>query len=176
MLNGSGKDATFTELVCDGGAGEAVPKRYLTLDDIDRLDGDGFEAFCCLLWSKQGYQATVTPKRDGDGGIDIVALKGRDGDLLQCKSSKTAEVGWDAIKEVTAGAARCQARFRGTRFRRLAVTNQRFTAGAREQASADQVELTVRSPLEEMLGAHPITNHELDGALQELTFAAEVSA
>jgi hypothetical protein len=63
-----------------------------------------------------------------------------------------------------------------TRFRRLAVTNQRFTAGAREQASADQVELTVRSRLEEMLGAHPITNHELDGALQELTFAAEVAA
>lgn len=174
MLNGSGKDATFTELVGDSGAGEAVPKRYLTMDDVDRLDGEGFEAFCCLLWTKQGYQATVTPKRGGDGGVDIVALMGRDGELLQCKSSKSAEVGWDAVKEVTAGAARYQARFRGTRFRRLAVTNQRFTAGAQEQAGANQVELIVRSRLEELLGTHPITNHEFDGALQELTLLSEL--
>jgi hypothetical protein len=40
------------------------------MDDVDRMDGDGFEAFCCLLWSKQGFQANVTPKRGGDGGID----------------------------------------------------------------------------------------------------------
>jgi SNF2 family DNA or RNA helicase len=176
MLNGSGKDATFTELVGDGGGGEALPKRYLTMDDVDRLDGDGFEAFCCLLWSRRGFQASVTPKRGGDGGVDIVALMGREGELLQCKSSKTAEVGWDAIKEVTAGAARYQARFKGTRFRRVAVTNQRFTTGAREQALANQVELIVRPQLEELLGANPITNHELEGALLELVMTVELVA
>jgi HJR/Mrr/RecB family endonuclease len=165
MLNGSGKDASFSELVGDGGGGEAVPKRFLTMDDVDRMDGDGFEVFCCLLWGKQGFQATVTPKRGGDGGIDVVALKGRDGELLQCKSSKSADIGWDAIKEVTAGAARYQARFMGTRLRRVAVTNQRFTSGAQEQAAANQVELVVRPRLEELLGAHPITNHEFDSAL-----------
>ena len=131
--------------------------------------------FCSLLWTKQGFQATVTPKRGGDGGIDIVALKGREGELLQCKSSKSAEVGWDAIKEVTAGAARYQARFQGTRFRRLAVTNQGFTTGAREQAIANRVELVVRSQLEEMLGEHPITNHELDEAFREPALLAEPS-
>lgn len=176
MLNGSGKDATFSELVGEGGVGEALPKRYLTMDDVDRMDGESFEVFCCLLWGKMGFQATVTPKRGGDGGIDVVALNGRDGALLQCKSSKSAEVGWDAIKEVTAGAAKYQARFRGTRFRRLAVTNQRFTAGAQEQATANQVELVVRSSLEEMLGAYPVTNHEFDTALQEQTLVAEVVA
>lgn len=165
MLNGSGKDASFSELVGDGSEGEALPKRFLTMDDVDRMDGDGFEVFCCLLWGKQGFQATVTPKRGGDGGIDVVALKGRDGELLQCKSSKSADIGWDAIKEVTAGAARYQAQFMGTRLRRVAVTNQRFTTGAQEQAAANQVELVVRSRLEELLGAHPITNHELDSAL-----------
>ncbi|MEO3711488.1 SNF2-related protein [Roseateles flavus] len=176
MLNGSGGDATFSELVGGGGTGEALPKRYLTMDDVDRMDGDGFEVFCCLLWSKQGFQATVTPKRGGDGGIDVVALKDREGELLQCKSSKSADIGWDAIKEVTAGAARYQARFRGTRFRKVAVTNQRFTAGAREQASANQVELVVRSLIEELLGAHPITNHEFDGALQELVLSPNLVA
>lgn len=174
MLNGSGKDASFTELVGDSGSGEAVPRRYLTMDDVDRMDGDGFEVFCCLLWGKQGFQATVTLKRGGDGGIDVVALRGRDGELLQCKSSKSADIGWDAIKEVTAGAAKYQARFMGTRFRRVAVTNQCFTASAKEQAAVNQVELVVRSRLEELMGAHPITNHEFDAALVQML--CEVSA
>lgn len=168
MLNGAGKDASFKDLVGEGGAGEAIPKRYLTMDDVDRMDGDAFEAFCSLLWNKQGFQATVTPKRGGDGGIDVVALKGREGQLLQCKSSKSAEVGWDAIKEVTAGAARYQARFRGTKFRRLAVTNQGFTRSAVAQAEANQVELVTRSRLEELIGAHPVCNHEFDDVLQDL--------
>lgn len=174
MLNGSGKDASFRELVGDGGVGEAVPKRFLTMDDVDRMDGDSFEALCCLLWAKQGFDATVTPKRGGDGGIDVVALKGTEGDLLQCKSSKAAEVGWDAVKEVVAGAARYQARFKGTRFRRLAVTNQHFNRGAIEQAEANRVSLVTRPRLEELLGAHPVSNHEFDEALQSVVeFAVE---
>lgn len=55
----------------------------------------------------------------------------------------------------------------GTRLRRVAVTNQRFTPGAQEQAAVNQVELVVRSRLEELMGAHPITNHEFDSALVE---------
>nr|WP_246880952.1 restriction endonuclease [Chromobacterium violaceum] len=96
-------------------------------------------------------------------------MKGREGELLQCKSSKSAEVGWDAVKEVTAGAARYQARFRGTKFRRLAVTNQGFTRAAVMQAEANQVELVTRSRLEEIMGAYPVSNHEFDEALLDLT-------
>ena len=174
MLNGSGKDASFKELVGDGTAGEALPERRLTMDEVDRMDGDGFEVFCTLLWQKQGFQATVTPKRGGDGGIDIVALKERNGELIQCKSSKSAELGWDAVKEVVAGAARYQVRFRGTRFRRIAVTNQRFTPGAREQAAVNQVELVVRERLAELLNLHPITNYEFDDALQDAATMVEL--
>lgn len=162
MLNGSGRDAKFTELVGTGKQGEALPKRFLTLDDVDRMDGTSFEIFCCVLWRKRGFLSSITPKRGGDGGIDVVALQGRDGELLQCKSSKSAEVGWDAIKEVTAGAARYQSRFSGTRFKRVAVTNQSFTSGAITQAEANQVHLVTRKHLEDMLGVHPITNHEFE--------------
>lgn len=168
MLNGAGKDVSFSELVEGAGdVGASLPKRYLTMDDVDRMDGNGFEVFCCLMWKKQGYMATVTPKRGGDGGIDIVALKGREGHLLQCKSSRSATLGWDAIKEATAGAAIYQAQFSGTRFRRLAVTNQHFTHGAVEQAEANHVELIVREQLEELLGQYPTSNYEFDEALQE---------
>ena len=168
MLNGAGKDASFSELVGDARAGESLPKRYLTMDDVDRMDGDAFEAFCCLLWRRLGFNAMVTPKRRGDGGIDIVAVKGREGEFLQCKSSKAAKLDWDAVKEVVAGAARYQARFQGTRFRKVAVTNQTFTRGALEQAEANQVALVMRPRLEELLGAHPITNYEFDDVLQNV--------
>lgn len=167
MLNGTGGDATFTELVGDGEPGETIPKRYLTMDDVDRMDGLGFEVFCCLLWGKKGFQSTLTPKHGGDGGIDVVALSGREGELLQCKSSIRSAVGWDAIKEVTAGAALYQKRFAKTRFRRVAVTNQEFTSGAITQAEANRVELVTRQRLAEELGTHPISNYEFDEALQE---------
>lgn len=171
MLNGSGSDATFSELVGQGADGVDVPRRFLTLDDVDRLDGFGFEAFCCLLWEKQGFQASVTKKRGGDGGIDVIAIKGPRGELLQCKCSINSKIGWDAIKEAAAGATKYQAKFPGTRFSKIAVTNQHFTSGALEQATANQVHLVTRSGLEELLGIHPMTNHEFSEALIEWTDA-----
>jgi SNF2 family DNA or RNA helicase/Holliday junction resolvase len=165
MLNGSGGDAGLSEFLGADAIGEAVPKRFLTMDDVDRMDGDGFEVFCALLWGKQGFQAMVTPKRGGDGGVDVLALRGKEGLLLQCKSSKSATLGWDAIKEVTAGAAKYQAQYAGTRFLRLAVTNQTFNERAASQALANHVELMTRTELEDLLGQFPVTNHEYDAAL-----------
>jgi HJR/Mrr/RecB family endonuclease len=162
MLNGTGRDVSFVDLVGDGGDGASVAKRYLTIDDVDRMDGFRFEVLCKVLWSKAGYVAQLTPKRGGDGGIDVVAFKGRNGELLQCKSSANHEVGWDAIKEVTTGAARYQTQFAGTKFRKLAVTNQRFTSGAKVHAEANKVTLVERTQLEEMLSRHPVNNHEFD--------------
>jgi HJR/Mrr/RecB family endonuclease len=101
---------------------------------------------------------------------------GRTGELLQCKSSKTADVGWDAIKEVTAGAAKYQARFAGTKLRKVAVTNQRFNSGAVLQAEANHVELVTRAQLEEYLGKHLVTNHEFDEALMDWSSATQESA
>lgn len=165
MLNGSGGDVTFDDLAGGQGGGAEVPAKFLTLDDVDRLDGWSFEVFCSVLWYKQGYLASPTAKAGGDGGIDVVALKGRDGELLQCKSSIKADIGWDAIKEVTAGAARYQTRYTGTRMTKVAVTNQRFTSGALIQAEANQVRLVMRGDLENLLGAYPTTDHELTAAL-----------
>ncbi|RYH20763.1 MAG: restriction endonuclease, partial [Alcaligenaceae bacterium] len=162
MLNGAGRDLSFTELVRSSETGASLEKRYLSMDDVDRMDGFGFEVLCQMLWTRAGFTAQLTPKRKGDGGIDVVALRGREGELLQCKSSVKQEVGWDAIKEVTTGAARYQAQFAGTKFRRIAVTNQRFTKGAREHAEANRVSLVERKELEDLLGRFPLHNHEFD--------------
>jgi hypothetical protein len=172
MLNGVGRDVSFTELVSGGAAGASIPKRFLTMVDVDRLDGFRFEVLCKMLWSKAGHVARLTPKRGGDGGIDVVALKGREGELLQCKCSINPEVGWDAIKEVTTGAARYQAQFARTKFRRLAVTNQRFTRGAREHAVANKVTLVERTQFEEMLSRYPVHNHEFEDELGDASMVA----
>jgi HJR/Mrr/RecB family endonuclease len=175
MLNGTGNDVTFSELMSEGVAGAKLERRLLTMDDVDRLDGFSFEVLCKLLWSKAGYLSQVTPKRGGDGGIDVLAVKGREGELLQCKSSGGNDVGWDAVKEVTAGAAKYQARFPGVLFRRLAVTNQRFNLGARDQAAANRVTLVERDRLELLLRTHPVSNYEFDGELFEASPLLEAS-
>ncbi|BAP87808.1 SNF2-like protein [Burkholderiales bacterium GJ-E10] len=161
MLNGSGSDISKSELFAAEDGAEPQ-RRFLTMDDVDRMDGTRFEIFCRFLWEREGYLASITKKRGGDGGIDIVALKGRNGELLQCKSSLSDGLGWDAIKEVTAGSARYQAQHPGTLFRRIAVTNQTFTKGARSQAEANSVFLVERNRLEELLGKYPVDNFEFD--------------
>ncbi|MDP1947380.1 MAG: SNF2-related protein [Nitrospirota bacterium] len=168
MLDGTGAaDISIKDLVGDGKLGEAemLKERALTMDDVDRMDGLSFEFFCKLLWEKRGFVSSVTPKKGGDGGIDVVAQLGRDGQLLQCKTSIHSEIGWDAIKEVVAGAVRYQTRFFGTRFSKVAVTNQRFTSGAREQAEANRVNLVERDELASLLQKYSVTNYDLDEEL-----------
>ena len=162
MLNGVGADIGIGELVGDGTHGQTLQKRVLTMDDVDRMDGYSFEVFCKLLWEKRGFISNVTSKRGGDGGIDVIAQLGMEGQLLQCKTSLHSEIGWDAIKEVVAGAALYQARFSGTRFSKVAVTNQRFTSGAREQAEANRVNLIQREELSDMLKKYQVINLDLD--------------
>lgn len=174
MLNGTGKDASLNELVGSGGECAELPRKILTIDDVDRLDGFGFEVLVSMLWAKQGFQAFVTPKKGGDGGIDVVALKGKVGELIQCKSSAKADVGWDAVKEVFAGAAKYRAMYAGTKLGNVAVTNQYFTSGAVSQASANRVRLVQRAEIEEMLGKYPISNIEFDGEVLE--WAPQVSS
>jgi HJR/Mrr/RecB family endonuclease len=143
------------------------------MEDVDRLDGTSFEFFCRLLWEKRGYVASVTTKMRGDGGIDVIALQGKEGELLQCKSSANAEIGWDAVKEVAAGAARYQNTYSGTRFRRICVTNRRFNTGAHDQAGANRVQLIERDGLERLLAQYPLTVEELDDELMsKLSFSS----
>jgi SNF2 family DNA or RNA helicase len=166
MLNGSGTDATFAELM-DGEKGKELPVEYFTMDHIDRMDGFSFEVLCEMLWTKLGYLAAVTPKKGGDGGIDVVALRGSSGELLQCKSSINGPLGWDAVKEVAGGAAGYELRFANTTFEKVAVTNKHFNANAHAKARESHVRLVERDELARILGAHPITNRAFDSRLIE---------
>jgi SNF2 family DNA or RNA helicase len=162
MLNGSAVDVGFTEFMASTGPSTETAPRILNIADIDQLDGNSFETFSALLFSKMGYIAQVTEKGQGDGGIDLIAINSGIGMLVQCKSSQSASIGWDAIKEVVGGAMRYQSKMPSVKFKKVAITNQRFNATATGQADVNHVELIDRSQIEKMLQQFRITDFELD--------------
>lgn len=170
MLNGTGelRPSDFGDLGAPDG-GNAFGEEFITPDDLGALDADAFEAFCALLWSKMGYRKTRRTPKSGDGGVDVVAISGKVGVLIQCKSSSVEgkELGWEAVKDVVAGAAGYAARFPGVRFSLVAVTNRRFNGTARAQAALNHVELIDFDGLVERLREKPVKRGELASHLFE---------
>jgi len=164
MLNGVGdvSPADFGDLEAPDG-GNAFGDELIEPDAIASLDPDSFEAFCAVLWSKQGFSKTIRTSRVGDGGVDVVAIRGKEGVLIQCKSSSIdgRELGWEAVKDVSAGAAAYSAQFPGVRFSKVAVTNCAFNSTARQQANLQHVALVEARDLEVLLGQYPIRRGEL---------------
>lgn len=159
MLNGVG-DLTgndFSDLEAPGG--EAVLDNSLvTVSDIFAMAPVTFESFCAILWSKQGYKTYLTPAT-GDGGVDVVGINGGFGILIQCKTSSISsqQLGWDAVKEVVAGAAAYEAKHAGVGFKKVAVTNQFFNGSAQKQAHLNGVDLIDCEGLTKMLVEYPVT-------------------
>jgi superfamily II DNA or RNA helicase len=164
MLNGTGdlRPSDFGDLGAPDG-GNAFGDEFITSDDLGALDGDAFEAFCALLWSKMGFRNTRRTPNSGDGGVDVVAISGKKGVLIQCKSSSVEgqQLGWEAVKDVVAGAAAYAARFPGVSFSLVAVTNRRFNGTARAQAAVNHVELIDFEGLAQRLREKPVKRGEL---------------
>lgn len=164
MLNGAGDvtPADFGDLGAPGG-GSAFGDETITRWDLEDLDPDAFEAFCAILWSKLGYARTIRTPQSGDGGIDVVAISGKTGVLIQCKSSSVdgRELGWEAVKDVVAGSAAYRERYPGVRFSLAAVTNRRFNGTARGQAGINGVELIDGDGLAGRMMEKPIRRSEL---------------
>jgi HJR/Mrr/RecB family endonuclease len=83
--------------------GKDIDER-VTLEMALRMGWQHFECLVGALWSKQGYDCYRTPGTN-DNGVDIVALSGRKGQLVQAKTSGTdgAMLGWEAVKDVVTG-------------------------------------------------------------------------
>jgi hypothetical protein len=93
----------------------------------------------------------------------------REGVLIQCKSSTVneAELGWEAVKDVVAGAAAYSARHPEVTFSLIAATNKRFNGTARLQAAFNNVALYEGDELASMLSQTPVTRNELSQYLFE---------
>lgn len=165
MLNGAGdvSPSDFADIQAPGG-GSPFSEEPFEPSDVGSLSPEAFEAFCALLWSKQGYSRTIKTPKTGDGGVDIVAIEGRRGALIQCKSSgvEGKELGWEAVKDVVAGSAAYSARYPGVEFKLIAATNRRFNHAAKQQAALLNVEVIEADDLAGLLGKHPTKRGELD--------------
>ena len=104
MLNGSGdlRQAEFDVSEVAPPDVEIREAELLTMDDVCRMSPIYFEAFSAVLWVHRGFPIVSLTPTTGDMGVDVVAIRSDDGDLLQCKttSQEGARLGWEAIKDV----------------------------------------------------------------------------
>jgi hypothetical protein len=165
MLDGVGSDIPSGTLMPDSGPGgiKVDADKLVDINRVDTLDGATFEVFCQLLFGAYPNKAYITQKQRGDGGIDIVVI-GIDGKGMigQCKHSTQDELGWDAVKEVTAGSPAYQARHPGVIFQKAAITNKKFNATAIQQANTLGVKLIGRAELIELLNKVQLKQLTLD--------------
>jgi SNF2 family DNA or RNA helicase len=161
MLNGSG-DLTPQDFdPRDIAPPDAVSSLHepLTVEHVLRMDARHFEGFVAALWQKKGFQWVQRTPDSGDDGVDVVAITGRTGELVQCKSSTVAgeSVDWDAVKEVVAGEAAYKARHPDVAFAKACATNQFFKEHAVRHAALNNVALYDQRDLTQLLQETPIT-------------------
>lgn len=162
ILDGVGSDISISELMPQAGPASSNT-RHITIDDVDRLDGNSFEVFCRLLYSKNAVKAEITKKSRGDGGVDLVVFNDNDtGMLCQCKHTSNHEIGWDAVKEIAAGSPAYMARYPSYRFQKAAITNKFFNQTAIEQSIHLSINLIDRNSLIVMLEKERIPLIKLD--------------
>ena len=169
MLNGAG-DVQPNEFDIGGvsppGAQSVAPK-CLALEDVLRMLPRHFEAYTAVLWNRQGYaHVTLTPGT-GDGGVDVVAIQGSEGELVQCKtaSAEGRQLGWEAIKDVVTGEAGYKRLYPNVTFRKVCVTTQYFNAGAHEHARHNNVQLIDQAALRKLMAEHEIALTEVESLL-----------
>ena len=169
ILDGVGSDISISDLMpASGPAGSDNAVKCVTIDDVDRLDGNSFEVFCRLLLSRDAIRAEVTKKARGDGGVDLVVFKEDGlGFLCQCKHTGSEEIGWDAVKEISAGSPAYQSRYPMVRFQKLAITNKYFNQTAKEQSIILSIKLMERDDLVDALKKHAIPRALLDQEILE---------
>jgi Holliday junction resolvase len=169
MLNGAGDvspgDFNIADVVPPGDA-DGIDER-VTLDMALRMEWRYFEGLASVLWAKQGYSISYCTAGSNDNGVDVVAIEGDRGVLIQTKSSGIdgTKLGWDTVKDVVAGEAFYRRKHPGIKFERVGLTNQFWNGQAQEQAGLNNVELVDQMGLELLLNTHSVTMSEVERAL-----------
>ena len=168
MLNGTG-DVGPGEFAIEDvvpNSDDGVFSAAIALNDALRMDWDYFECLIAAMWQKQNYK-TVYRTPQHDDGVDVVAISGSAGVLIQCKTSSLdeASLGWDAVKEVVAGEAAYRLRHPGISFRKVCITNQFFNNTAVTHAALNNVELLSQTHLDELLRQFPVSMLDVEKLL-----------
>jgi hypothetical protein len=169
MLNGAGDlapgDFNVSDVVPEADV-EDIDER-VTLEMALRMEWRHFEGLTAALWSKLGFESCYCTPGGNDNGVDVVAIKGAEGQLIQTKTSgnQGTKLGWETVKDVVAGEAFYRRRHPAIRFTKVGVTNQFFNAQAQEQARLNQVELVDQVRLNELLNRYPVMMMDVERLL-----------
>lgn len=169
MLNGSGDldpgDFKIPDVVppdIPGGIQENID-----MELVLRMEWRHFEGLAAVLWNKQGYELCYCTPTSGDHGVDVVAISGDQGVLIQTKTSSNegAKLGWETVRDVVGGEAHYCRCHPNVVFRKIGLTNQFFNSQAYEQAELNGVELIAQDGLETLIQKYPVTMLELERLL-----------
>jgi hypothetical protein len=143
------------------------PIKNLSPDDVRLLPWDRFEALIGLLEEKRGAKIIMTP-RGGDDKADVIALKGKQIRLIQCKHSAwSVYIDADVVAEVIGAMDLYRIRHLRSLPANMSlfpviVSNGTFTSMARKQALECDVELIGDLDLWKLLKQIPCTRAELE--------------
>ena len=131
----------------------------LTIQQIDKLNPNLFEAAIAALYKPQGFDVHLTPYSN-DKGVDVVLLGEKESYLIQVKQTKSV-VGREAIQEIYTAKKYYEDRFKVS-FKLMAVSNNDFTSTASILAQANSVELINRSQLAKLIQTYLITIKDIN--------------
>lgn len=128
-------------------SGLQPPPGGVSLSACDAMEGHDFEYLCAAVLEANGFVNVTVTKASGDQGIDVLAEKSGSRYAIQCKCYDSP-VGNHAVQEAFSGAAFYDGRIP------VVMTNQVFTAAARELAAKIKVVLWDRGELERLLAIY----------------------
>lgn len=166
MLNGAGDlnpgDFAIADVV--PGASVDALEELVDIDLCMRMDWRLFEGLAAAIWMKKGYEICYCTPGSNDQGVDVVAISGNQGVLIQTKTSSNerTKLGWETVKDVVAGEAYYRRKHPNVEFKKVGLTNQYFNEQAIQQAVLNDVELLDQSSLETLLLKHPITMLDIE--------------
>lgn len=129
---------------CLDGSSCLINNENRILENIDNLDGVGFENWCVNVLKNNGFVNVRTTKVSGDQGVDILAEKNEIKYAIQCKCY-SSDLGNSPIQEVHAGKSMYNCHVGAV------MTNRHFTSGAKDLAKATGVLLWDREKLLQMM-------------------------
>lgn len=178
MLNGSPDislgEFKLEDVVPDDDADALIER--ITLDEALRMEWRHFEGLAGALWSKKGFALVYCTPPANDNGVDVVAINGNTGELVQVKTSANdgATLGWEAVQDVVTGEAYYRSKHPGVKFTKVALTNQFFNDHARLNAKLNSVELMEQTSLSLLLQEYHVTMLDVERVLYAEWKDAEV--
>jgi hypothetical protein len=139
-----------------GGPGVGRERKAFSGEDLDALEPTQFEAGVAALYRALGYRVVLTAVA-GDGGADVIAVKGASVTLVQAKHSATGKpVDVSAVNDVLGAMDIYGTDLIGYNLTAVIVTNSTFGKMAQNEAKQRGVELISRSLLVELMKANQV--------------------